>query len=238
MLTNVDKGRFGYIYGTSAMKVFRIAFVSIVFLSAIFFVGIVNATREIFAVEPSAEATERVRLGVRNAISGNFSVSKGFIDFYITSPSGIVILCYNNTEFNVFNLTAEEEGNYTFHLVNTYQTENVNVTLTYACDIKIVIQAGVNVGYSVGTATVISTRPSIPDPDLELDDPYMKYLNFLKAHEILRIVDGFRKYMPLQNTLSVLGCVALVATLIETTELAHYRFNKNYNSKRVLGLKS
>lgn len=152
---NVDKTRFGYIYGTSDMKRFRTAFISIIFLLCIFFVGIVNARGGIFIVEPSGKATERVEFGVSDEVHGNLSVSNGFIDFYIASPSGTVLLCYNKTAFNVFNLTAEEEGNYTFHLVNSYQTENVNVTLNYFIVFTVDLYAEVNVGYSLGTAVVI-----------------------------------------------------------------------------------
>ena len=85
---------------------------------------------------------------------------------------------------------------------------------------------GFDVDHSVGTEIIIELPPPAPDP--EIDDPYSKYLNFLKAHEIFRIIRGFRKYMPLQNTLLVLGCVALVTALIEITELVHYRSNTNY----------
>jgi len=214
-IKNVDKTRSGYTYGTSDMKRLRKAFVSIALLSSIFFVGIVNARGGTLVIEPSGKATERVKLGVRDAVRGNFSVSNGFIDFYIASPSGIVLLCYNKTAFNTFNLTAEEDGNYTMCLANTYQTENVNVTLTYACDIKIVIQAGINVGYSVGTATVIEVPPPIEHPDPEFDnDLYRKYLNFLKAHAILRIATSAREYMPLRNGLLVFDCVALAVVCI------------------------
>ena len=87
---------------------------------------------------------------------------------------------------------------------------------------------GFDVDHSVGTEIIIELPPPAPDPDPEIDDPYSKYLNFLKAPEIFRIIRGFRKYMPLQNTLLVLGCVALVTALIEITELVHYRSNTNY----------
>lgn len=220
---NVDKTRFGYIFGTSDMKAFRIAFVSIVFLSSIFFVGIVNARGGTFIIEPSEKANERVKLGVRDAIRGNFSVSNGFIDFYIASPSGIVLLCYNKTAFNTFNLTAEEDGNHTMHLINAYQTENLNVTLNYAVHVVITLHAEVNMVHSVGTATVISTPLPVEHPDPELDDLYRKYFNFLKAHEILRIVRSFRKYVPLQNSLLVLGCIALATALIEIVRLVRRR---------------
>lgn len=218
---NVDKTRFGHIFGTSDMKAFRTAFVSIVFLSSIFFVGIVNARGGTFIIEPSEKANERVKLGARDTVRGNFSVSNGFIDFYIMSPSGTVFLRYNKTAFDIFNFTAEEDGNYTMHLINTYQAENVSVTLNYSVHFVITLQGEVNVGYSVGTATVISIRPPIPDLNPELDDPYRKYLNFLKAHEILRVVRGVREYLPLQNSLLVLGCIALIVASIEIAELVH-----------------
>jgi len=222
---NVDKTRFGHIFGTSDMKAFRIAFFSIVFLSSIFFIGIVNARGGTFIVEPSEKTNERVKLGARDTVRGNFSVSNGFIDFYIMSPSGTVFLRYNKTAFDIFNFTAEEDGNYTMHLVNTYQAENVSVTLNYSVHFVITLQGEVDVGYSVGTATVIEVPLPIEYPDPEFDDDlYRKYLSFLRAHQILRIVRNVRKYVPFQSSLLVAFiCIALVTALREIVKLVHRR---------------
>ena len=142
------------------MKRLKIGFIiSIFLLSSIFFVGIVNARGGTFVIEPLEEANERVELKAGDEVHGNFSISSGFIDFHIVSPSGTVILCYNKTEFNVFNFTAEEDGNYTIHLFNTCQVENVSVTLNYVIDFKITLQMEVGVGYSTGSAVVIGAPP-------------------------------------------------------------------------------
>lgn len=200
---------------------------SIAVLLCSFLISAVSGSGRVFIIEPTQEVIENVKLGVSDKVSGNLSVSNGFIDFYIKSPSGIVLLCYNKTSFNIFNITAEEDGNYSMHLVNTYQTENgnINVTLTYACDITIVLHGRVNVNHSVGTATVIEVPPPIEYPDPEFDnDLYTKYLSFLRAHQILRIVRNVRKYVPWQSSLLVVSsCIALVTALIEIVKLVHRR---------------
>ncbi|MDH5595268.1 MAG: emp24/gp25L/p24 family protein [Candidatus Bathyarchaeota archaeon] len=224
------------------MKGFRIAFFSIVFLSSIFFVGIVNARGGTFIIEPSEKANERVKLGACDTVRGNFSVSNGFIDFYIMSPSGTVFLRYNKTAFDIFNFTAEEDGNYSMHLINAYQTENVNVTLNYAVHVVINLYGEINVVQSVETSTVISAPLPIPDPDPKLDDPYRKYLNFLKAHEILRIATSAREYMPLQNSLLVFDCVALAVVCIAlatgTLEIVRLVRRRPVPTSRTLGVET
>jgi len=129
--------------------------VYIVVLLASFFINAVGARGGEFCVEPLQEVTENINLRVSEEVFGNISVSKGVIDFYITSPSGVVLFCYYKTTFNTFNFTAGENGNFTMHLANTYQTKNVNVTLDYAVHFKVVVQQTINVGYSVGTTSVI-----------------------------------------------------------------------------------
>lgn len=134
----------------------RLILVSIAVLLASFFISAVSARGCEFVIEPLREVTENVELNVSDEVFGNLSVSNGFIDFYVTNPSGIILLCYNKTAFNTFNFAAGENGLFTMHLANTHQTENVNVTLNYAVHFKAVLQEKINVGYSVGTAHVIS----------------------------------------------------------------------------------
>jgi len=209
--------------GMSSISKQRLILSSIAVLLCSFLISAVSGRGGVFVIESTQEVIENVELGVSDKVSGNLSVSNGFVDFYIKSPSGIVLLCYNKTAFDIFNFTAEEDGNYSMHLANTHQTENVSVTLNYSVAVKVDLYAGVNVDYSVGTATVISTPPPIEHPDPEIDDLHRKYLNFLKAHEILRILRGVRKYVPLQNSLLVLGCIALATALIEIGKLVHRR---------------
>lgn len=100
-------------------------------------------------MEPFRKSIESVGLGVSDEVVGNLSVSNGFIDFYITSPSGVVLLCYNHTVFNTFSFTAEEKGVFVFHLANTYQTENVEVILNYGVNFKVVLQEQINFGVNL-----------------------------------------------------------------------------------------
>lgn len=196
-----------------------LSFIAVLLCS--FLISAVSGRGGVFIIEPMQEVIENVELGVSDKVSGNLSVNNGFIDFYITTPSGEVLLSYNKTTFDTFSFVAHENGTFTMHLVNKHRAENVNVTLNYAVHFTIFLQGEVNVGYNVGTATVISTPPPVEHPDPEINDLTRKYLNFLKAHEILRIVRGVRKYVPLQLSFLVLGCIALATALIEIVKLVH-----------------
>jgi hypothetical protein len=108
-----------------------------------FFISSASARGGVFVVGSSNEMTEKVQL-VSDAhetdkVYGNISVSDGFIDFFVTSPSGGILLCYNKTALESFYFIAHENGTYTMHMVNDYQSENVRVRLSYALDISIVL---------------------------------------------------------------------------------------------------
>lgn len=100
-----------------------------------FLVATVNATGGVFVIEPTKEMTDSVELVISDGISvnvcGNLSVVDGFVDFYVASPSGVVLLCYNRTALDRFNFTATENGTYVLHLRNTSPTNNVTATLDY-----------------------------------------------------------------------------------------------------------
>jgi len=83
--------------------------VSIVVLLASFFISGVNARDSEFVIEPLQEVTENVVLNISDEVSGNLSVSNGFVDFYVRSPSGAILLCCNKTAFNTFSFVAGEE---------------------------------------------------------------------------------------------------------------------------------
>ena len=133
----------------------RLISVYIVVFLASLLISAVSARGGEFLIEPSHEVTENVALTVSDEVFGNLSVSNGFIDFYVTSPSGVILLRYNKTAFNTFNFVAEENGNFTMHLVNVHQSENVNATLNFMCELQ------TNVGFelSVEIASIISPPP-------------------------------------------------------------------------------
>lgn len=125
-----------------------------------------------FNIAPTQEATDTVKLWVSDSIVGNVSVYNGRIDFCISNPHGVTVLCYNQTSFESFNLTAEEEGVYIIHLVNNYETENVTVLLSYGANFNVVLQLNLSVGMSTGVATVVA----IPTPPVPFD-----WLGFFRA---------------------------------------------------------
>ncbi|MFZ0966015.1 MAG: hypothetical protein WAN82_05260 [Candidatus Bathyarchaeia archaeon] len=122
--------------------------VLLILLIANFFIGTVGARGGVFVIEPTKEVIDTVELTVSNNTSanvcGNLSVIDGFIDFYVTSPSGIVLLCYNRTALNRFNFTAVENGTYLLHLRNTLSANNITATLDYGVNWQIALHGEVS----------------------------------------------------------------------------------------------
>jgi len=129
-----------------------------------FFVGIVSARGGVFVVEPTQEVTEEVKLTVSDEVKGNLSVNDGFVDFYIESPSGAILFSDNKITFTIFNFTAEENGNYTMHVANNYQTRNVNVTLDYSVSMKVNLYGEVNARFYLPQTWTVTPPPSATTP--------------------------------------------------------------------------
>ena len=93
---------------------------------------------------------------------GNLSVVDGFVDFYVTSPSGVILICYNKTALNSFNFAAMENGTYVLHLRNISPTNNVTATLNYGVNWQVVLHGEINLTWhtaSVWQATIASPTP-------------------------------------------------------------------------------
>lgn len=151
----------------------------ILFFLAVFLAGSlmgnVNARGDVFVIEPMQEVTESVEFTLSDVlsadVSGNMSVIDGFIDFYVTSPSGKNVLYYNKTTFTSFNFIVMENGTYTLHLANTWSANNVTATLNYGVNFKVTLAMNVGVKHDVTPQTVYLT----PSP-------------FINWSEILRIL--------------------------------------------------
>jgi len=151
--------------------------VFLVFLLVGFFIGSVNARGGNLIVAPSNEVTEKVQLGVTDRVFGNVSATNGFIDFFVTNPSDNMLFYCNKTAFESFNFTANENGTYIMHIVNNYQPEKVNVTLSYALDITIVLTASVTLSATMSASIVsITANPSNPLDWIELLENILKYV--------------------------------------------------------------
>jgi hypothetical protein len=179
----------------------------------------VSASGGIFVVEPKREVVEEVNLSagarVSSEVVGDLSVTNGSIDFWITSPSGVVLLYYKKIVNSSFSFVAKENGNYTMHLSNSYLTQNVTATLNYGVNMNITVVD--NVGASTGVATVVAPPPLPSLPDIEdppnLDNRYERYLNFLKASEILRIIREGLEDMPIRELFLAVSCCMLAVGL-------------------------
>jgi hypothetical protein len=138
-------------------KWLRIAIISL--LLALFFVGQVYARGENFIIEPNHEVTETIPLTVSSSVTGNVSAN-GKVDFYVNSPSGAVIYCANKTTFNPFSFVANENGNYTIHVINSNQ-ENVTSILNYNIHLVVVLQEKIGVNFNVAATVIPATATSI-----------------------------------------------------------------------------
>jgi hypothetical protein len=158
----------------------------------IFFINATYARGGVFIIEPTQEVIEKVELEVPDEVVGNISVSNGLIDFYVRNPSGILLFCYNNTAFETFNFTAEENGNYTIHLANTNMSENVTVTLEYGIHFYLVLHGEIKMTFNVGATTSSMTMVPIT--------PFDYIIEFFKDSiipniPILGVLTGFVKWL-------------------------------------------
>ncbi|MEM3699861.1 MAG: hypothetical protein QXL57_03210 [Candidatus Bathyarchaeia archaeon] len=117
---------------------------AILFLLAAFSVPCVNARGGVFVIGPMQKEVETVELTVSESmhadVCGNISVVNGYIDFYVTNPSGGIILCYNKVSFGCFNFSAVENGTYVLHLANAESENDVTATLNYGVNFKVFVQ--------------------------------------------------------------------------------------------------
>ena len=149
-----------------SMEKRRIMFLFLTFFLTVYLVGDVNARGEIFVIEPMQEVTESIELEVSDKtaadVTGSLSVANGFIDFYVTSPSRIVLLCYNETSFNRFNFTAIENGTYVMHLASRYSKNNVTASLDYGVNWEITVQATIRPRFHTIAVWQVTVQPTSP----------------------------------------------------------------------------
>jgi len=154
-------------------------------LLGISFLGKVHARGGVFLIEPMQEVIDSIELTVSEKtsanISGNILVADGIIDFYVTSPSGIVILCYNKTASNRFDFAAKENGTYVMHLANTWSTNNVTATLDYGVNWKITLQVAMT--FHATSNTVVATETALVGPS-----PINNIIEILKAISLIATI--------------------------------------------------
>jgi hypothetical protein len=182
-----------------------------------FCVSVARARGGSFVIESMQEAVENVDLGVSDQVFGNLSVSSGYIDFFITNPSGAIVQGFHNVSYTSFSFVASENGTYSMHLENAYQAYDVTVKLDYGVKMTINAQVGLNIGVSSGFAQVRPLPPPPPEPDNdEPDNLVEQYLNLLRASDILRTASSARTILPIRNVtfMSIIASVAGLAMVI------------------------
>ena len=181
-----------------------------------------EARTEEFYIQPEEEIIfSSPELASSERILGNISVQKGLFDFHILSPSENIEFQKNQINNIEFNLTASENGNYTFLIVNSNSTENLKGKLVYGVqfkrDVSTDINLDTNVGYSIGVARVITIEiPSFkkkPQPE----NPYKTFLNFMGSENILSSASEAWGNMPLGLKLS--SYVVLILTFLVSIHL-------------------
>jgi hypothetical protein len=179
----------------------------------------VDASGDIFVIEPKQQAIEEVNLstgaGVSSELVGDLFVTNGSIDFWITAPSGIVLVNESNIADSRFSFFAKENGSHTMHLSNSYLTQNVTVTLKYGVNMIVNLYSNINVGMDmrseVAKVVVLPPLPEIDDPRI-LDNLYERYLNFLKSSEIMRTIkEGLQT--PVRGMFAAVSCIIVAVGL-------------------------
>lgn len=82
------------------------------------------------------------------------SVENGsLIDFFVTTPSYNVVYQSIKTSFETFNITANETGTYVMHFFNKYQSNDVNVSLSYGTNF---FRSATEIIHTLTTTTITS----------------------------------------------------------------------------------
>lgn len=129
------------------------------FLLVLFLVGQVYVRGENLVIEPNRDVTKTIPLTISSSVVGNMSAN-GLVDLYVNCPSGAVIYYVNQTAFTKFSFTANENGNYTIHVINANQ-KNVTATLNYALNLVVGLHESIGVNFNVATAVIPATATSI-----------------------------------------------------------------------------
>lgn len=88
-------------------------------------VGSVQAS-SVFVIRPSKEATQNVECPSGcQSFAGNVSAVGGTIDFYVSDPSGNVVLHYENIAFVEFSVDTPQNGTYVIHM-RAHPDENIS----------------------------------------------------------------------------------------------------------------
>jgi hypothetical protein len=175
----------------------------------------------VLVLEPAQEVTERISLTVSSEVYGNLSTDNGSIDFWVTGPSDDTLICHYGIENCSFKLVAEQDGNYTMHMNNTYQMQNVITKLEYSVNRVFVFQGNVGLNFNVDSTTQIPqpppppTLPDVDDPRGNSEDFYRPYLNFQRSSQILATLESFLKHMPMSNLVPIVYFLALIVVLKE-----------------------
>jgi len=152
----------------------KLIYVLLLALLLSLFIGLVEARGGTFVIIPSGEVIENVQLSPPDSVFGNMSVSSGFVRFFITNPSNEVVYLNPKTSLDHFNFTADENGTFEMHFVNEYQSENVNLTLSYSVNFFVVVNEEIHISVSTSTTQtttsdgVIITRIQ-PHPNIAMN---------------------------------------------------------------------
>jgi hypothetical protein len=153
----------------------------------------VNARGGVFVIQPHQEAIESLPNYFDNSAdnaAGNVS-SDGFIDFYILSPNGTILQCYNRTAFVEFKVFPNTEGICTLHMANNYESSNVTVNLQYGINLFIYAKETITCTSSVSTSSFIATIPEQPFDWSTVVALIKSIIGFLSALEIVNKAKGW-----------------------------------------------
>jgi hypothetical protein len=134
----------------------------VILLACFSLLGRAYASAETLVVDPGQEVIRTVDSHGCVSICGNLSVTQGYVDFFITGPSGKVLLLYNKTPFTDFNVTTVENGTYAFHIANTWSPNATVVTLCYGKNFEVVLQENLKIWHDVSTWTFVTSTPTPP----------------------------------------------------------------------------
>lgn len=81
---------------------------------------------------------------------------------YITDPSGIMVLRYENISILDFNASTAQSGTYVIHMANRLATDNVTATLYYGINFTVVSNEQVRTWHTISTWTMTTSTIAPP----------------------------------------------------------------------------
>lgn len=118
----------------AAMKKLLFATFPLLLLLCVLMIGVVDAAAQTFTVSAGKKVIKTIDLEGGDVVSGRISVVGGTdnkIKFFVTDPTGKVLLRFEEASATNFGFTASRTGTYSLHFDNALSDSDKTVSMNY-----------------------------------------------------------------------------------------------------------